>query len=158
MPQSGRQTSRIVDGGSRQMVTASVIVEWYNMSHAELGRARRMLAELRAQAASLYASDARAPVRLAKPLDLVIVFGNDQQIRQQVQSALGDLAKAGDSLVPRSLPISDGRYCQMKNAGAAFSQGEVIIFLDSDVIPEPNWLAEFLEAFSCSRTFVVGWD
>ena len=90
-----------------QMVTASVIVEWHNMNHAELDRATRMLAELTSQATSLYSSDEKAAVRLAKPLDLVIVFDSDQRSLQQVQSALGDLTNAIDSLVPRLVSISD---------------------------------------------------
>ena len=139
---------------ARHEVTASVIVEWYNMTHAELDRATRMLAALTSQAASLYSSES-APVRLAKPLDLVIVFDSDQHSRQQVQAAFGDLTNATDALMPRFLPIPDARYCQLKNAGAASSTSELIIFLDSDVIPEPNWLAAFLEAFADPRIDVV---
>ncbi len=140
---------------ARQMMTASVIVEWYNMTHAELDRATRMLAELTSQAASLYSPDERAPVRLAQPLDLVIAFDRDQRSCGQVQSALGELTGAIDSLVPRLLPISDSTYCKLKNAGAAYSNGDIIIFLDSDVIPEPNWLAAILNAFADPRISVV---
>lgn len=138
-----------------QMVTASVIVEWHNMTHAELDRATRMLAELTSQATSLYSSDEKSAVRLAKPLDLVIVFDSDQRSLQQVQSALGDLTNAIDSIVPRLVSISDASYCKFKNAGAAVSTGEIIVFLDSDVIPEPNWLAAFLETFTDPRISVV---
>lgn len=140
---------------ARRLVTASVIVEWYNMAHADLDRATRMLAELRAQAASLYSSAASAPVCLAEPLDLVVAFDSGQGSRLDVQPALGDLTSATEGLVPRLLPIADSGYCKLKNAGAAFSKGEIIIFLDCDVIPEPNWLAAFLESFADPRISVV---
>jgi glycosyltransferase involved in cell wall biosynthesis len=140
---------------ARQEATASVIVEWYNMTHAEHSRATRMLAELISQAASLYSPDERKPGRLAKPLDLVIVFDSEQESLQNVQSAFGNLANAMGSVVPRLLPIPDARYCKLKNSGAASSKSEIIIFLDCDVIPEPNWLAAFLEAFADPRVSVV---
>jgi len=138
-----------------QLVTASVIVEWYNMTHAELGRAARMLSELAAQAASLYEADEQARVRLAQPLDLVIACeSKDGSSLQHVQSTLSGLTSA-TAVVPRLLPIADSRYCSLKNAGAAASSGEIIIFLDSDVIPEPNWLAVLLETFASPRVSVV---
>ena len=137
------------------MITASVIIEWYNLTYAELGRVRRMLAELRSQAIALHSSDESAPVRLAEPLDLVITFDSERNSVQQIQSTLGELANPSDSLVPRFLPVADSNYCKLKNAGAANSKGEIIIFLDSDVIPEPNWLAAFLGAFASPGVAVV---
>ena len=43
-----------------------------------------------------------------------------------------------------------------KNIGAARARGEVIVFLDSDVIPEEGWLASLLQALSNLDVGVVG--
>src|SRR4029077_19368753 len=108
-----------------------------------------------AQAASLYGADEQARVRLAQPLDLVIVCDSkDASSLQHARSTLNGLTHAG-AVVPRLLPTADSRYCSLKNAGAAASSGEIIIFLDSDVIPEPNWLAALLETFSNPHVSVV---
>jgi len=137
------------------LITASIIVEWYNVTYAEPDRAARMLTELRSQATLLHASDNSAPVRLAEPLDVVITFDCNQHSAQHVQSVLGNLTKASDSLVPRLLPVPNANYCEMKNAGAMASRGEIIIFLDADLIPEPNWLSALLGAFVDPRVSVV---
>lgn len=140
---------------ARQLVTASVIIEWYNMTHAELERAKRALAALKVQAAALYSREASARTRLAKALDLVIVYDHDGDDWQELQSALGDLARGTEALVPRFLSVPDSTYCRLKNAGAASSSGDIIIFLDSDVIPEPNWLSALLDALSDPQISVV---
>ena len=149
---------RTVHGGAQlagHLIFASVVVEVYNLTYAKRERATRMLAELRLQAESLCKLDDGAAVRLARPLELVIVFDPDQDGAHQIQSAFGNLAEASDALAPRFLPVSNSSYCEMKNAGAALSTGEIIIFLDSDVVPEPNWLQGYLEAFSDPGISVV---
>jgi hypothetical protein len=71
---------------------------------------------------------------------------------------------------------TDGlRYYQQKNLGAAQAAGEIVIFLDCDVVPEQGWLAAMLAAFDdpavaaaggetyielkgvCSKAFALFW-
>jgi len=42
------------------------------------------------------------------------------------------------------VPVSPARA---RNLGASVSQGDVLIFLDADCIPQPGWLAQLLAAF-----------
>jgi len=125
------------------------------MTHAELHRATRMLDQLTSQAAALFLPGETAPVCLASPLELVIVYDDDQSSAQKVQSVLGDVIRASDSHHLRLLPVRDANYCRMKNAGAAFSKGDIIIFLDSDVIPGANWLGALLGSFADPQVCVV---
>src|SRR5262245_37918807 len=132
----------------------SIVIEWYNMTHAELSRAARMLSGLKSQACSLY-SDVADPVRLAQPLELIIVFDSehfeDEHVRKFIDGAVGNC----EFLTIRYLPVPGADYCKQKNAGAAIATGEILIFLDSDLIPESEWLVAFLGAFKNANVSVV---
>jgi cellulose synthase/poly-beta-1,6-N-acetylglucosamine synthase-like glycosyltransferase len=56
----------------------------------------------------------------------------------------------------RIIPASGLHYYDLKNFGAKHSKGELIIFLDSDVIPENGWLIGLLESFQRPDVLVVG--
>lgn len=64
----------------------------------------------------------------------------------------GDILEACPSLTSTATlvchSLADGRYYELKNAGAQMATGEIIIFADSDMAPEPAWLATLLEPFS----------
>lgn len=126
--------------------TVSIVIEWYNVTHAELSRAKRMLAALKSQAASLY-SDVRDPLRLARPLDLIIVFDSENFQEARIRRFIDDVIGVCECLTIRYLLLPGADYCKQKNGGAAIATGEIVIFLDSDLNPEPEWLAAFLSAF-----------
>ena len=132
----------------------SIVIEWYNVTHAELSRATRMLTALKSQATFLY-RDVGASVRLARLLDLIIVFDSEHfeeaQTRQLIDGVIGDC----EYLTLRYLPVPGADYCKLKNAGAAIATGEILIFLDSDLIPESDWLVAFLSAFKDPNVSVV---
>jgi len=140
---------------AQERVSASVVVEWYNLTYAELGRTKDMLAEVTSQATSLCRTDASSPTGLSGPLELVIAFDESRLTEQQVRSSLPDSVAGSDHLIPRFLAVPAANYCKMKNAGAAITNGEILIFLDCDVIPEPNWLAALLGAFTDPSVSVV---
>ena len=56
----------------------------------------------------------------------------------------------------RYLRRAGADYFALKNAGAEAASGDVILFLDSDVIAEPGWLDAMLEAIADPGTDVVG--
>lgn len=45
----------------------------------------------------------------------------------------------------KSVAVEEGVYYQLKNAGARIATGEIIAFTDSDVYPQPQWLASLVE-------------
>jgi len=144
----GRQT--------RVCLSASVVVEWYNTTHAELDRAFRMLSALKSQAADLRSPRLpKGKVGLAEPLELVIVFDSERLDQARVHDLFQDRAESGESLHMQLLPVPGATYCQQKNAGARVAGGEIVIFLDSDVIPEPGWLSSMLNAFADPGVSVV---
>jgi hypothetical protein len=51
---------------------------------------------------------------------------------------------------------ADGlRYYQLKNEGARRSRGDILLFIDSDVIPEDAWLTALVEPFNDPAVQVV---
>jgi hypothetical protein len=53
------------------------------------------------------------------------------------------------------LAVPGGRYYELKNAGIAQADGEVIVLLDSDAQPEPGWLQALLAPFQLADTICV---
>lgn len=106
----------------------TLVIEWDNVALAGASRAHSMLDALRGEIRAcpksvevLLVYDAAQPAPDVKPLRL----------------------EPGVRLV--AAPGS--RYYELKNRGAAESRGEIVVFLDSDVIPEPGWLKEILAPF-----------
>ena len=55
------------------------------------------------------------------------------------------------------LPRNRGQSAA-RNAGVAVARGDIIAFLDSDCIAQPNWLRELVPYFQDSRVALVGGD
>lgn len=125
---------------TRHTPTFSISIEWENVRFSELERTRRMLRVLREQLIAL--PPPREPPQINLLYDRGVIDGD--MVRRVV----------GEELQPENLPAvtrivpNEGlRYYDQKNFGASISEGELAIFLDSDVIPEPGWLAALIESF-----------
>jgi Glycosyl transferase family 2 len=118
----------------------SIVVEWDNVRLSGASRALTMLSRLRDEVA---AQDGGA---------IEVLLMHDGRV--------GDLAEAERILGPvvgriRSLRAPDAGYYELKNAGAGEATGELIVFLDCDVIPEPGWLREIVASFAAPEVAVV---
>jgi len=123
----------------------SIVVEWENVQRAELGRARRMLARLEEELRGL------SP---ARPVELVFVAGaGGAEQNAAVQDLLGSPGAA-----TRFVEAPGAGYYEQKNLGAREAAGDLIVFLDSDVVPEAGWLSALLEPFADPGVQVVGGD
>lgn len=137
--------------------TVTVVVEWENAKLSELGRARRMLAEFARQLGEV------AP-GMAEPPELTVLYDPAAIDPAVVRGCLDEAfaATAPGARPPVRLVPSEGcGYYRQKNAGAAASSREVVLFLDSDVVPEPGWLRALLGSFAdpsvevvCGNTYV----
>ena len=120
--------------------SVSLVVEWDNVRLAGATRARAMLERLRQE---LGADGRRA-------LEVLLVHDGRP----------GDVAEARRILAPsgvdlRVVSAPGCGYYELKNAGARAARGELVAFLDCDVIPEPGWLGALLEPFSDPGVAVV---
>jgi hypothetical protein len=144
--------------------TVSVVIEWDNVRLSELDRARRMLAALAGQAAEVrtapeWASPAEATflAGVALPVEALVTFDSteftEEELRRVVETCL-PLDRAGITL--QFVPVPGGRYYALKNAGATRSAGDLVVFLDSDAVPEPGWLQGLLAGFADADRKVIG--
>ena len=150
----------LAGGRTPTATSVSVVLEWENMAYAEQERPRQALAALKAQAEALFSTGPSSPltnappIRLSAPLEVILPYNSDTVDEAEFLRNVTDLITESESLCVRLLAVNNGTYCRQKNAGAAVATGELIIFLDSDVTPEPNWLASFMRAFSDPRVQV----
>jgi hypothetical protein len=131
-----------MDGAAASL---SIVIEWENAGRLGAERARRMLETLRSQLEALPGAPRRRE----------IVFVHEPGCEAAVRAAA---AAAGGEWPAelRFLPAASGDYYEQKNEGAAAATGELILFLDSDVIPETGWLRALLASFADPAVAVAG--
>lgn len=121
---------------SRALPSISVILEWENAKTSELGRARDMLVTLMAQLKQL-------SNRFTAPPELVLVYDAEHGAAEQVlEYARPELEGFPGNV--RALPATGLDYYDQKNFGVREARNELILFLDSDVIPEEGWLENLI--------------
>jgi hypothetical protein len=128
----------------------SVVIEWENAKLSELARTRLMLSTLAAQ---IHALD---PSQWLRP-EIVILYDSMAISPQLIQDTLdATFGEAPPVSSLKLLPTTGKRYYELKNYGATHVQSDVLVFLDSDVIPETGWLETLLEAIKQPGVDVVG--
>lgn len=124
----------------------SVIIEWENVLLAESTRALEMLRRLASQVRSVREQGIEGEVVLVRNADDASAASLDEMVDTTFGTAAGTV---------RQIAVLETRYYDKKNTGAAASRGKVIVFLDSDVIPEDGWLDRLLASFSQPGVDVV---
>ncbi len=125
----------------------SFVVEWENALLSEGDRSAAMLQALCQQTTELATKlGKRSDGTDSQPLfELLVVHDevefSENELAVLLKRCVGD---ARDILEWRLVPTRDSGYFKNKDLGAREAHGEFIIFLDSDVVPEQNWLEELL--------------
>ena len=128
----------------------SVVVEWDNARSADAACVQSMLTSLLEEIHSLRNQESEKPEVLIVYDSKVTTHGSIQTI---VDACLGSSAAFADVQV---IGTEGLRYYEMKNTGAKRAKGGIVVFVDSDVIPEPGWLEALLIPFQRPEVSVVG--
>ena len=115
----------------------SVIIELDNIRAKGVTRA-----ELALTALAREISSASRPIewRIGSPGEAVPLWVGDLILRT-------GLSVAVDTQHQHVVPVGDRRYYEVKNVLAAGALGNVLVFVDGDVIPEPGWLTRLTAPF-----------
>jgi len=116
--------------------TVSIVLEWETVLAAGTPRGVRCLAAM-AREIRDYGDGAE------------MIICSDRK-----DSVAGAVREAGVNCEIVEVP-DDLDYYGKKNFGFTRTKGEIVVFLDSDLIPEPGWLASLIEPFSDFRKSVV---
>ncbi|AZO11308.1 MULTISPECIES: glycosyltransferase family 2 protein [unclassified Mesorhizobium] len=73
-------------------------------------------------------------------------------LRSSIEAEAPQLAQVAD-LAFAACPA--GRYYELKNNGIASTEGSIVVFLDSDTVPERGWLSTLLKPFRDPATICV---
>lgn len=115
----------------------SIVVEWENVILAEDVRCFTLLSRLKQQI-----------TQSAKMIEVIFLFNPHQIDQQVIETALDEYFHfPHNQAVVRVIPVPDKHYFELKNAGARHANGKIIVFLDSDVIIEQQWLASLISTF-----------
>jgi hypothetical protein len=112
------------------------ILEWENAVLSELDRTESLLVQLFNQ------TQGRPEI-----FELLVLYNSNQVTQDFIKTFMDDtIRKHSLSSIEnrRIIDVLDAHYFQLKNRGVIEAKGELITFLDSDIIPADDWLGELL--------------
>lgn len=125
----------------------SVVLETDNRGILASGTLQRVLDRLRADAEAL-----------AQPGQVLVVHDPARIPSGELWEVItaSGLAAVGSQLQVDVVEAPGARYYESKNVGARRACGEIVVFLDSDTVPEPGWLGHMVEPFADPAVDVLG--
>lgn len=133
-------------------IITSIVIEWENIQLAEAARCSAMLAELTRQ----IAAQPGRPADGSRDFEILVIFDDHKISASGVREFVAAcVAEIPDRVDLRFLAGSGRGYYEQKNLGTAEARGRYVVFLDSDVIPEPGWLNALLGSFADPAVEVV---
>lgn len=130
----------------------TICIECENLVYHPSSRLRRSLAEVGRQVREL--CDPSSRVGLVPPVRILIGIGSPAVSRESLETFI---LEAGDGgLIQWEIHETPRRrYYEIKNALARMAASDIVVFLDSDVIPEPGWLEGLITPFEDEATEVI---
>jgi len=127
----------------------SIVIEWENILLSEKWRTVEMLRQLSKQIVEI------SPNLSSKP-EVIIVYDSDNFEHCQVEQFVNQQLEPCSSMIDlRIIPAAKLRYYELKNYGVQQSHQDIIILLDSDIIPKEGWLVAMLEPFQNPGTSIL---
>ncbi len=126
--------------------TVSIVIEWENVILCDDQRCFAMLRRL--------GEELRRDTRRS---EVIVLFDPRRVARSTIQTALERHVQRPEAATTEFHiePCPGKHYYQLKNEGARRARGRIVVFLDSDVIPETGWLDAILKPFETRRADIV---
>jgi hypothetical protein len=135
-------------GNSAGPFFVSLVIEWENAGRIGGERAGRMLEALHAQL------ETRDPSLIGQA-EIILAYHGESPDEDRVRATVAAAPNGEWRADIRPAPSPSQGYYELKNFGAGLAQGEIIVFLDSDVIPQPQWLERLISTFRNPEANVV---
>ncbi len=146
-------------------LSVTIIIEWDNVRLSEMGRCRKMLKNLSTQIQQLK-DQVQLPSKSEKSIffpwfeeaiEILVLYNKDEVDGSIVEKISREyIPPTHSDILLRFLPAPGLSYYQLKNFGSQYAKGDILVFLDSDVIPEEGWLQHLLLSFSNPNIHIVG--
>jgi len=127
----------------------SIVTEWENYVNTESWRPRKMLHKLFQQIEEISNNLSSKP-------EFLIVYNPDDVKKNEIEKIVNEGIKNYTNLVDlKFIPAFGCGYYQLKNFGSKQCTKDIVIFIDSDVVPDDGWLTSILESFNKPNIHVV---
>lgn len=127
----------------------AIVVEWENALLSEVARAEEMFRRLQLQTIE-------AARNHNAQFELMLIYDSDAIDRTVPAKVVAECIDAETWPGSIKLIAAPGlSYYDQKNFGARQTDADIVIFVDSDVVPDPNWLRHILEAMRDPSVQVV---
>ena len=127
-------------------IEISIIIEWENILLSEEDRCHLMLVTLQKQLDEIN-----------RTVEVLVLFNPEQigcdVIKYHLHRRLHSRLELENTL--RIEEAKGKHYYELKNEGACKAKGKIIVYLDSDVVPEKKWLKEITQPFFDNRDIEV---
>ena len=90
-----------------------------------------------------------------RPEVILVHPGPESESGDLVAAITEEAPQLGEVARVSAVGVPEGRYYELKNAGISKASGELILFLDSDTLIEPQWLATLLTALENPEVIAV---
>lgn len=118
----------------------AIIVEWENALLSEVDRAKEMFRRLQTQTAE-------AARKHNAQFELMLIYDSDAIERDVPANVVAECIDADKwSGTIRLIAAPGLSYYEQKNFGARQTDADIVVFIDSDVVPDASWLGHILEA------------
>ena len=137
------------ESGGPSPVRVSVVVEWENALLSDEARVPLLFSAL-----------IREIGMLDEPIELLVMYNPDVVDGGALGRLLAENAlENANGVTLRLLSVSGQHYYDLKNKGVLAAAGEIVVFADSDVEPEPNWLRSLVAHLDANPDIgmVGGW-
>jgi len=138
----------------------TIIMEWDNVLLAEMSRCEAMLDRLGQQIERLLNHQARetaSGLRVADQIQVILAFDIDEVPEDElVRDARRALAGVESHIIWTLAPARGATYYELKNFAVQRATGDIVVLLDSDAIPEADWLERLIGPFTDPSIDVVG--
>jgi hypothetical protein len=135
----------------------SIIIEWENVKLSEMDRCREMLRAMAKQIPEYFDKQPNFsvpdPVSAAEILILYDAGAFDGGFIEDIVAS--EIPKTTRHCEWRIIAAGSEGYYGLKNIGSRQAQGDVLVFIDSDLIPEEKWLENMLSPMQDPSVKVV---